>query len=130
MGQVSVEDAQTYFDTYVLHTDAWDEATETEHTKSLNQAENDLYEFFSEKFNQKDSPLPDEAIFEQALWLLRIDDALQRAEMGVRNLSVDGINITVASSPPKVGPRAIRKIEKHLEDIGDGGSFGVSWTVI
>jgi len=119
----SLTDAQQYFDTYVLHSEAWDEADDTMRTKALNQAERDLYEYFADDFDAETNPLPDEAIYEQALWLLRIDDALQKAEMGVTNLTVEGISISMASPPPKISPKALQKID-------NGYGPNEFWTVI
>jgi len=122
--QVTLTDAQQYFDTYVLHSEAWDEADETRQTKALNQAEKDLYEYFTD-FDMVENPLPDEAIYEQALWLLRIDEALQKAEMGVTNITVEGISISVSSPPPKISPKAIQKVE-----FATGYNPNELWTVI
>jgi hypothetical protein len=121
--QVTLAEAQAYFDSYVLHSEAWDEATTTQQTKALNQAEKDLYEVFtSYDINDVTKQLPNEAIFEQALWLLRIDDAMQQAEMGVRSVSVEGISISMTSPPPRISPRARFKINGSAGDAG--------WTVI
>jgi hypothetical protein len=121
--QVTLAEAQAYFDSYVLHSEAWDEATTTQQTKALNQAEKDLYEVFTDyDINDVTKQLPNEAIFEQALWLLRIDDALQQAEMGVRSVSVEGISISISSPPPRIAPKARIKINGSAADAG--------WTVI
>lgn len=119
----SLTDAQQYFDTYVLHSEAWDEADDTMRIKALNQAERDLYEYFADDFDAETNPLPDEAIYEQALWLLRIDEALQKAEMGVTNLTVEGISISMYSAPPKISPKALQKID-------NGYGTNEFWTVI
>jgi hypothetical protein len=120
---VTVADAKTYFDTYVLHSDAWDEADVTKQTKALNQAEKDLYEVFTDyNIDDPTKQLPKEAVYEQALWLLRIDDALQKAEMGVKNLTVEGISISMSYAPPRIGPRVRQKI--------NGSAMDAGWTVI
>jgi hypothetical protein len=124
--QVTLADANTYFGTYVLHSDAWDEATDSVKQKALNQAEKDLYEVFTDyDINDPEKQLPNEAIYEQALWLLRIDDALQKAEMGVKNLTVEGVSISMSSAPPRIGPRVRQKIAA-----ANGGSPDAMWTVI
>ena len=124
--QVTITDAQAYFDTYVLHSEPWDEADDIRKTKALNQAEKDLYEYFTDyDINDPEKQLPNEAIFEQALWLLRIDDAIQKAEMGVKNVNVEGISITVNSPPPKIGPRVLQKIA-----YATGSNPDAIWTVI
>ncbi|MBH8600131.1 hypothetical protein [Thermoactinomyces sp. CICC 23799] len=103
----NLTDAEQYFDTFVLHTEAWDEADETMRIKALNQAEKDLSEFLGDI----DFEIPVEAIYEQALWILCMDDAIQKAELGVTSVSVDGVSVSMAKAPPRISPRAVQKIE-------------------
>jgi hypothetical protein len=105
---VSVDQAEEYFGTNVLFTDEWDSADYTKKEKALTNAENQLYRYYS-AYNATDKPVPNEAVFEQALWLLRLDDSIRKAEQGVRQISVSGVTIAIDRAPDYIAPE-VRKI--------------------
>ena len=95
---VILADAEVYFATNVLHNAEWVEADLATKTRALNNATNQLYRFYK-YYNPETSPIKSEAIYEQALWLLRFDDALRKADMGVQALSVAGVSISLKNAP-------------------------------
>jgi hypothetical protein len=102
----SYEEAVSYFENEVLHNKPWLDADETTRQRALKNAENILYSYFK-RFNPETNPIPNKAIFEQALWLLRFDDAVQRAELGVSNINMSGeISLSFSGGADKIAPNA------------------------
>lgn len=107
------EDALTYFDTEVLHNTQWIDADEGNRKRALKNAENELYETFK-RYSTEKNPLPTKAIFEQALWLLRKDDTILRAEQGVTNVNLSGaIQMSLSGSSPKIAPSVTRMLGRR-----------------
>lgn len=110
---VDLNSANDYFANEVLHADEWNEADTTTRQKALKNAENQLYRIYK-NYNPDTKPLPEIAIYEQALWLLRIDDAIRRAELGVTSVSVGGINISVSRVNLAVSPEVVSIIGRRI----------------
>lgn len=107
---VTVDDAESYFGEEVLFTAEWDNASYTLKDKALTNAENQLYRYYTnyvitDSLNQIDK----KAVYEQALWLLRLDDSIRKAEQGVRQISVSGVTIAIDRAPDYIAPE-VRKI--------------------
>lgn len=125
---VNVTDADTYFANNVLHSKPWDSADTTTKNKALTNAENILYRYYSDNYSITDSTkkqLPKEAIYEQALWMLRQDEAIQKAEMGVLGIGVEGINLQFRGKADYIAPEAMRIINHDL-----GNSGGLLWITL
>jgi hypothetical protein len=124
---VNLTDAKSYFDTEVLHSGAWDEADDATRQKALNNAERILYRHFSKSYdiNNSEKWMPAEAIYEQALWMLRQDDTIQKAELGQAGVSVSGISVQMRGKADYIAPEARRIIAQDL-----GTSVRARWTVI
>jgi hypothetical protein len=110
---IDVLSADTYFTTEVLHNTEWVTADGDMKSRSLKQAERMLYQVFK-KYNATSKPLPEIAIFEQAIYLLRKDETVRKAEMGVTNTSVAGISIS-AKGASRISPEVYQII------LADGG---------
>lgn len=126
---VTVEEANRYFAEEVLHNEPWEEADGYRRYRAINNAERILYRHYGEYYEVSDDSkqIPKEAIFEQALWLLRQDDAILAAEMGVVQTTVSGISVlTKGEGVGLIAPEASRIINED-----QGGSVGrFAWTVI
>lgn len=106
------EEAVTYFDTEVLHNQTWLDTDENTRKRALKNAENELYNAFP-SYNREKKPLPNNAIFEQALWLLRQDSNIQQAELGVSNINLSGeISISMSGNKQKIAPNTLAIIRK------------------
>jgi hypothetical protein len=107
---VNVTDADAYFASDVLFTDEWDAADVTKKNKALTNAENQLYRYYT-NYDIADSTkwIPAQAVYEQALWLLRLDDSIRKAEQGVRQISVSGVTIAIERAADYIAPE-VRKI--------------------
>lgn len=98
------EEAVNYFETEVLHNQQWLDADETKRKRALKNAENILYETFT-GFNRDKKPLPSKAVYEQAMWLLRQDDNVRQAEMGITNINLSGeLSISMSQSQTRIAP--------------------------
>lgn|SRR5690554_555026 len=124
---VTLEQAEKYFDEYVLHSDAWDESDNKRKQKALNNAERVLYRYYSEYDETSESnKLPWEAVCEQALWMLRMNDAVLQAEQGVMQVSADGVSVlTKGNATDSIAPEAKRIVADAKDTMGR-----VVWTVI
>lgn len=102
----TVANAEVYFATQVLNNDEWVAADPAQKQRGLANAKALLYRVYR-NFNETDKPLPDEAVFEQTLWMLRIDETLRKAELGVKAISVAGMQIAVDKAASMVAPQAV-----------------------
>ena len=104
----------------MLHNTEWVDADQDRKQRALNNAGNQLYRMYRHSYNESTKPLPDEAVFEQALWLLRIDDSVRKSEQGVSSISVSGINISVQKVNLSVAPEVInilgRRVGRTIND--------------
>ena len=106
-------EAVNYFENEVLHNDMWVEADEAMRKRALKNAENELYETFK-RYKPSTNPLPMKAIFEQALWLLRKDDTILKAEQGVTNVNLAGaVQMSISGNTPKVSPIVIKMLGRR-----------------
>lgn len=110
---IDLETANNYFSTEVLHTQEWDDATDEQRQRALKQAENQLYRIYK-NYDPVNKPLPDIAVFEQALWLLRIDENVRRAEQGVTSISISGINISLSRVNLSIAPAVFQIIGRRI----------------
>lgn len=85
----------------VLHSGVWDSATGEQKKKAVNQSNRTLKRFFPNIYTDE---IPVEHLAEQSLWILKIDDMVQRAEMGVTSISVEGISISYSQKDRSICP--------------------------
>ncbi|UKL30007.1 hypothetical protein [Bacillus phage PK2] len=100
---VSIQNADTYFQTEVLLNDAWVNADQDMKSRALKNAENMIYRYFK-RFNKETKPVPDVAVFEQAYFILLIDETIQKSALGVKQVSVSGISISVDAPQYPISP--------------------------
>ncbi len=106
----SFEEANGYLTNEVLHNAAWLEADQPKQERALKNAANELYADFT-KFTPNKRPLPPRAIFEQAIWILRKDDSMLKAEQGVTNINISGeFSLGLGGKTQRISPAAIKLI--------------------
>ena len=66
----------------VLQSKVWDVADSRTRTKAINNAQRILRMMLPNKY-KSDEEIPVEHIAEQSIWMLKIDDSLQRSELGI-----------------------------------------------
>lgn len=112
---VNLLEADTYFDEQVLHNAPWLASDTETKERALRNAENMLYRFFP-RYNKEEKPLPVESIYEQAHFIMLIDETIQKSVLGVKQVSVSGVSISVQAPNYPISPEAKMII------IGGGGT--------
>lgn len=98
-----VNEVTSFINENILHSKMFDIATETEKKKAVNQAKNMLFRYLPHVYDSTESiPLTD--LSEQVIWLLKMDDSVQRAEQGATSINVDGISISYADIDRTLAP--------------------------
>lgn len=97
-----IVDVAAYINTHVIQSHVWDNADHKLRTKAVNRAVTMLTQILFA--GQNVDPLPVELIAEQAVWLLKIDDSIERAEMGMKNIWVDGTMLTITEKDNSICP--------------------------
>lgn len=87
---VDVNTVERFVTNNILHSELFDNADQTKKKKAVNQSKNILME----QLNTAENDLSVQDVSEQAIFLLKIDSTIQRAELGVSQVSVDGISIS------------------------------------
>lgn len=121
---VSLEMADTYFREEVFLNDAWVNATEDQKSRALKNAENQLYRYYS-KFDKVEKPLPDVAVYEQAYFLMLVDETIQKAQHGVKQVSVSGISVSTEATTYPISPE-VRMIVMKETGVTGGVRLGRS----
>ncbi|MCW2278734.1 hypothetical protein [Heliophilum fasciatum] len=83
----------------VLHNAEWVEADADTKRRALEQAEKQLYRYFK-IYTPDNRPLPAAAMYEQAIWLLRMDEAVRKTQQGVRSVGVAGVQVSGETVKP------------------------------
>lgn len=96
-----VNQVEEYIAENILHSSAWDTAEPQQKKKAVNQATRTLKRLLPTKYPRE---IPLEHLSEQAIWLLKIDDMFQRAELGASYINVDGIAINFKQKDLSVCP--------------------------
>lgn len=99
----TLDEVSKYIDANVLHSTVWDSAAAPTKSKAVNNARVTLQTILSDKYADEDVPVDDLAW--QAVWLLKMDDSFQRAEMGVHQMTVDGVTVLFRNKDNTVAPQ-------------------------
>ena len=129
-----VTEVNEFIEKNILQSNSWDTASEIQKQKAVNQAQRTLKRLFPKTYAED---IPVEDIAEQCVWILKIDDMFQRAELGATYLQVDGIAINMSSKDRSVCPfimeklnlsegfNARRKVGRYATAVSD--SFRKGW---
>lgn len=110
MAKVTVGQVTAYIDENVLHSQLFDNASKTVRSKAVNQAQKMLTRYLD--VYEEEYPVPVEDVAEQVIWLLKMDDTMQRVEMGATSISVDGISISFEKKDRSLAPAVMAKYGK------------------
>ncbi|WP_163530881.1 hypothetical protein [Halobacillus ihumii] len=102
---IDLQAAETYFTEEVFENAAWVNADEPDKKRALKNASNILYRYYSQ-YDPEKRPIPNQAVFEQTHWLLKISEARKQAEAGVTSYSVDGISVSLSQVDRTIAPQA------------------------
>lgn len=95
-----------YISDNVLHSKLWDSSDETVKQKAVNQAQHTLFRYLPDVYKEGEV-IPVEDVAEQVLWLLKMDDSMQRAEMGTLMITVDGVQIQLKDMDRTISPKLL-----------------------
>jgi hypothetical protein len=105
---VDIATADKYFTEQVLHNDAWVNADNDSKQRALNNAASILNRYYKRR------NIPDEAVFEQAIWLLKISEARKQADEGVVQYSIDGISVSLSQIDRTIAPSVLQILGRRV----------------
>ncbi|PFW43794.1 hypothetical protein [Priestia megaterium] len=108
-----LEDVRSFIETNILHSDIWDSADSKRQEKAINNASINLYNYYKQ-YDEVNRPIPVEAIAYQTLWLLKIDDTIQRAAQGVSYVNVSGMGINLLNIDRSIAPEVLRMLGRRI----------------
>lgn len=103
---ITLQDVTQFITDNVLHSKLYDSATPQIQQKAVNQAINTLDKYLSDVYKDREM-IPVDDVAEQVLWLLKMDDSMQRAEMGTLMISVDGMQIQLKDMDRTIAPNLL-----------------------
>lgn len=98
-----LEQVSTFIQENVYHSRLYDNATDIQRKKAVNQAVNTLFRHLPDVYKDRDA-LPVEDVAEQVLWIMKLDDSFQRAEMGATMITVDGVSVMLREMDRTISP--------------------------
>lgn len=105
---IKVNHVESYITDNVLHSKQWDVASEKIKQKAVNNSIAKLKQILKPEISQG-YELEVEDVALQAVWLLRVDDSFQRAEMGATYIAVDGIMMMFSGKDNTLSPDIANK---------------------
>lgn len=102
MTEELMELVKQYIDDNILQSTLWDVADDTVRKKAVNNAYESLSRLLPDVFADKEVGVDD--IAQQAIFLLKIDDSFQRAELGVVQMSIDGMTLIFRDRDYTIAP--------------------------
>lgn len=105
---VDIATADEYFTESVVNNEAWINSDNDSKQRALNNAQNMLSRMYKNRI------IPDEAVFEQAIWLLKISEARKQAEEGVVSYTIDGISVELSQIDRSIAPTVIQILGRRV----------------
>lgn len=96
-------DVKAFIEENILQSKVWDASTEVYQRKAVNTAVRSLHRLLPDIY-PKDKDIPVEHVAEQTVWLMKIDDTFQRAELGASSITVDSITISFNEKDRSIAP--------------------------
>lgn len=91
-----------YIEETVVQSYVWDNSSIQVRKKAVKRAELVLRSVLGDVFGTEDIPV--EVLGEQSVWILKLDDTIERAEFGMKNVWVDGTMITISDKDNHICP--------------------------
>lgn len=86
------QEVSNFIDANILQSQLWDASPLEYRSKAVNNAELTLKTLLADVYAAQES-IPVDDIAQQVIFLLKIDDSFQRAELGVVQMSIDGMTL-------------------------------------
>lgn len=96
------EQVSTFMDEEMYTSKVWDKADERTRRKALNHSMRTLIRLLPNIYSTDNMPV--EHLAEQVVWLMKIDDTFQRAELGATNITLDGMSISIKDKDRSLAP--------------------------
>ena len=97
-----------YIEDTVIQSFVWDNSDIKLRKKAVRRAELTLRSILGDIFGTDEIPV--EILGEQAVWILKLDDTIERAELGMKNVWVDGTMITVSDKDNSICPLVFKML--------------------
>lgn len=97
------QEVSNFIDANILQSQLWDAATPEYRSKAVNNAELNLKTLLADVYAGQES-IPVDDIAQQAIFLMKIDDSFQRAELGVVQMSIDGMTLIFRDRDYTIAP--------------------------
>lgn len=101
-----LEEITEFIETNIYHSKVWDQASEKYRLKAINQAKRTLIRLLPQFYAEA---VDVESLAEQTIWIMKIDDTFQRADMGATSISVDGMSIAITDKDRTLAPFILEK---------------------
>lgn len=95
------EEVRAFIDEEVYQSKVWDNASDTARKKAVKQSIRTLKRFFPSQYS---NVVPVDHLAEQVIWLMKVDDTFQRAELGATNITIDGMSISIKDKDRALAP--------------------------
>lgn len=99
----SKEEVTSYISENILHSELYDNATDSQKSKAINQS------LFTLNDHVKHNEITVRDVAEQALFLFKLDSTIQRAELGVNYVMVDGVQLTIQERDRTLAPSIMKR---------------------
>ena len=97
-----------YIEDTVIQSFVWDNSDIKLRKKAVRRAELTLRSILGDVFGTDEIPV--EILGEQVVWILKLDDTIERAELGMQNVWVDGTMITVSDKDNSICPLVFKML--------------------
>lgn len=104
---------QEFIEQNIFHSEVWDELSDQQKKKAVNNASLILKTHLPQLFADN---IPTHDLVDQVLWILKKDDTMQRAEMGITSLSVEGMSVSFDQKDRPIAPSIVARY--NLESNG------------
>ena len=101
-----LETIQNFIDNNIFQSELWDTLTDPLKQKLINNASIILKSHLPQLFENE---IPTHDLVDQMLWILKQDDTMQRAEMGVTSLSVEGMSVSFDGKDRPIAPSIVAR---------------------
>jgi hypothetical protein len=109
MADTTISSLDTYIDANIYHSGVWDEATDAQRTKALNNCVNLLIALFPDRYTAN-ADIPVDILANQVVWFMRIDDTFLRAEMGATYIQMSGVMVNIKDKDRSIAPYVLAKL--------------------
>lgn len=97
------QEVSNFIDANILQSQLWDAASTEYRSKAVNNAELNLKTLLADVYAGQEV-IPVDDIAQQAIFLMKIDDSFQRAELGVVQMSIDGMTLIFRDRDYTIAP--------------------------